>query len=200
MVGIESSPLVLRWESDPTPVPRERRHGARVQSTGTVIVHGPFAAARWLHLMGSIVRVDARGSAFALVIELFAVPPEFEHLVHDELLSALECSQFPRIWLVDTAPGRRELVAAAFRATGYDVIEVSSPLEAMGAIDQSRLRLWAVVIADTEIASHADGLRKYLHATYPRVPLIVVGLRMPRPGTARVSGRRAESARSLAES
>jgi len=131
----------------------------------------------WLHMIGSVVRVDARGSAVALVIELVVVPAEFEDLVQDELLNALECSQFPQILLVDAARGRRELVAAAYRATGWHVIEVSSPLEAISEIDQSRLHLWAVVIADTEIASHADELRTFLGEAYPRVPLIVVGQR-----------------------
>lgn len=225
MLAIDASPLALRSEPDPTLVQRERRHSARVQSTGTAIVHGPSAAhgriidlaigglsllvddaavvpdvgahvrldvrldglGRWLHLTGSVVRIDARGSAVALVIALLAVPPEFEDLVQNELLCALECSQFPRILLVDVARGRRELVAAAFRATGYDVIEVSSPLEAISEIDQSRLRLWAVVIADTDIASHADELRTFLRETYPRVPLIVVGQRMLRRGMARIS-------------
>jgi hypothetical protein len=58
---------------------------------------------------------------------------------------------------------------------GCRVIEVSSALEAIAEIDQSRLHLWAVVIADTEIASRADDLRTYLREAYPRVPLVVVG-------------------------
>lgn len=133
----------------------------------------------WLHLIGSVVRVEARGSAAAVVIELLVVPPEFEDVVQDELLSALECTHLPRILLVDVARGRRELVATAFRAMGYHVIEVSSPLEAIMEIDQSRLHLWAVVIGDTEIASSADELRTFVGETYPQVPLIVVGDGVP---------------------
>jgi hypothetical protein len=68
-------------------------------------------------------------------------------------------------------------VAAAFRAIGCVVIEVRSPLEAIVAIDQSRLHLWGVVIADTEIASRADELREFLSTTHPQVPLIIVGER-----------------------
>jgi CheY-like chemotaxis protein len=142
---------------------------------------------RWLHLIGDVARVDARGTGTALVIELLAVPRDFEDLVQDELLSALECAQLPRIMLVDGARGRRELVAAAFRATGNHVIEVSSPLEAIAGIDQSRLHLWAVVIADTQIASQADELREYLGQAYPRVPLIVIGERVRRHDTTRIS-------------
>jgi CheY-like chemotaxis protein len=141
----------------------------------------------WLPLVGSVARVDARGSAVALAIELLVVPPEFEDLIQDELLAALECSRRPRILLVDVARGRRELVAAAFRATGCEVLEVSSPLEAINAIDQSRLHLLAVVIADTEIASRADDLRSFLGEMYPRVPLIVVGQRRRRYGTRSIS-------------
>lgn len=193
----------------------ERRHSGRVESSGTVIVHGEPAihgrvldvavgglnvlveratttpgpgtfvrlalrfdgSGSWLHLTGSVVRIDACGAASALVIKLLDVPPDFEDLVQDEIVFALECAQRRHLLLVDAARGRRELVAAAFRATGCVVIEVSSPLEAIVAIDQSRLHLWGVVIADTAIASRADELREFLSTTYPQVPLIVVSER-----------------------
>lgn len=138
----------------------------------------------WLHLSGSVARVEAHGSGAVLAIELLVVPSGFEDVVQEELLSALECTQVPRVLLVDGARGRRELVAAAFRAIGYHVIEVSSPLEAIVEIDQSRLHLWAVVIADTKLASHADDLRAFLNETHPEVPLIDVGQRTCRGGRA----------------
>ena len=212
-------------EWQPSPAPRERRNSGRVQSTGTAVVHGSFAAharildlaiggvslqidhaaplpdvgapvrldvrldgaGRWLHLSGSVARVEACGSGAALVIELLVVPPDFEDLVQDELLSALECAHVPRVLLVDGARGRRELVAAAFRAIGYHVIEVSSPLEAIVEIDQSRLHLWAVVIADTKLASQADDLRAFLGETHPEVPLIDVGQGTCRTGRTSLS-------------
>lgn len=132
-------------------------------------------AGRWLHAGGSVARIAARGSTAALVIELFVVPQDFEDLVQNELLFVLECACEPQILLVDAVPARRDLVAAAFRASGCRVIEVSSALEAIAEVDQSRLHLWAVVIADTEIASRAGDLRRFLRETYPRVPLVVVG-------------------------
>ena len=52
---------------------------------------------------------------------------------------------------------------------------MSSALEAIAEIDQSRLHLRAVVIADTEVASHADDLRSYLREACPCVPMVVVG-------------------------
>ncbi|MFN0252804.1 MAG: PilZ domain-containing protein [Kofleriaceae bacterium] len=142
---------------------------------------------RWLHLVGSVARVDARGPGAALAVELLAVPADFEDIVQDELLSALECARQQQILLVDGVRKRRELVATAFRAKGYHVIEVSSSLEAIAAIDQSRLHLWAVVIADTKLAWRADELRKFLAEAYPQVPLIVVGERVRRYGTTRIS-------------
>ena len=45
---------------------------------------------RWLHLLGAVVRVDARGADATLVIELLVVPPDFEDRVQDQLLSALQ--------------------------------------------------------------------------------------------------------------
>jgi hypothetical protein len=127
---------------------------------------------RWLQLIGSVARVDARGSGVALAIELLVVPPGFEDLVQDELLFALECAHLPRILLVDGTVGRRELVAAGYRATGCHVIEVSSPLEAIVALDQSRLHLWAVVIGQ------AGDLHEFLDEAYPDVRVIDVGQRV----------------------
>lgn len=132
-------------------------------------------AGRWFHVSGTIARIEARGSMTALAIELLTVPQDFEDLVQDELLSVLECAREPQILLVDAALGRRTLVAEAFRAMECRVIEVSSPLEAIAEINQSRLHLWAVVIADTAPASRADELRTFLREAYPRVPLVVVG-------------------------
>lgn len=69
---------------------------------------------RWLDLIGSVVRVDARGSSAALVIELLAVPPDFEDVVQDELLSALECAQLPRIAMqIDNLVDMREQLGSA---------------------------------------------------------------------------------------
>jgi CheY-like chemotaxis protein len=130
----------------------------------------------WFRLGGSVARIDPCGLTTILAIELFLVPQDFEDLVQNELLSVLECACEPQILLVDGVSARRGLVARAFRATGCRVIEVSSALEAIAEIDASRLHLWAVVIADTEIASRADDLLRFLRETYPRVPLIVVGV------------------------
>ena len=129
----------------------------------------------WFRMAGSIARIDTCGSTTVLALELFTVPQDYEDLVQSELLSVLECACEPQILLVDAVSARRDLVAAAFRASGARVIEASSALEAIAVIDQSRLHLWAVVIADTAIASRADDLRSYLRETYPQVPLIIVG-------------------------
>jgi CheY-like chemotaxis protein len=129
----------------------------------------------WFRLGGEVARIDPCGLTTVLALELFLVPQDFEDLVQNELLSMLESAREPQILLVDALNARRQLVARAFRATGCRVIEVSSALEALDEIEESLLHLWAVVIADTEIASRADDLRRFMRETYPHVPLIVVG-------------------------
>jgi hypothetical protein len=76
--------------------------GARVNLDVRLDGHG-----RWLHLIGSVARVDACGSGSALHIELLVVPADFEDLVQDELLSALECAQQPLVLVVDGTRTRR---------------------------------------------------------------------------------------------
>ena len=127
------------------------------------------------HVRGSVVRIEPRGSTTALGIELFVVPQDFEDLVQEELLSVLESVHEPQILLVDGARSRRDLVAAALRAMGCHVIEASSPVAAIAGLAHHRLRLWAVIIGDTELASRADDLRRFLREVYPRTPLIAVG-------------------------
>ena len=132
---------------------------------------------RWLHVAGCLARIDPRRSATVLAIELLVVPRDFEDLVQDELLSALEYSHQPQVVLVDAARGRRELVADLLRSIGGHVLEVSTALEAIVVVDQTRLHLSSVVIAETEVASRAEELGEFLRDMYPRVPVVVVGER-----------------------
>lgn len=129
----------------------------------------------WLHLLGRVGRVDVRASA--IVIELYVAPPEFEDLVQDQLLAAIECAQTPHVVLVDADRRRRDQVAEAFRVIGCHVIEASSSLEAISALGESQLHPWAVVIADTDVHPRADELRRFLGEAYPGLPLIVIGER-----------------------
>jgi hypothetical protein len=139
----------------------------------------------WLHLLGRVGRVDVRASAIA--IELYVAPPEFEDLVQDQLLAAIECARIPRVVLVDTNRRRRDQVAEAFRVTGCHVIEASSSLEVISALGESQLHPWAVVIADTDVDPRADELRGFLGEAYPGVPLIVIGERGCARSVARLS-------------
>jgi hypothetical protein len=77
-------------------------------------------------LIGSVVRVNAQKSGAALVIELLFVPPDFEDLVQDQLLCALERAQLPWSSLVDSARRRRELVAVAFRGTSDLALQIDN--------------------------------------------------------------------------
>jgi len=129
----------------------------------------------WLRLLGRVGRVDVRASA--IVIELYVAPPEFEDLVQDQLLAAIECAQTPHVVLVDADRRRRDQVAEAFRVIGCHVVETSSSLEAISALGESQLHPWAVVVADTDVYPRADELRRFLGEAYPGVPLIAIGER-----------------------
>jgi CheY-like chemotaxis protein len=214
-------PLVAsEWRSStPSSHPRakamcERRRSGRVDSSGTVVVHGevPIRAriidlaiggvrvrvdptvaqpsigtqvridlrldghGCWTRLLGRILRGSRTGSD-ELVIKLHDFPARFEDLVQDELLASVECAQTPHVLVVDADPLRRELVAAAFQEIGFLAMKASSALEAIAGVDESRLHLWAVVIADTDLDPRAEDLRAFLAAAYPCVPQIVVGVR-----------------------
>jgi hypothetical protein len=68
----------------------------------------------------------------------------------------------PRMILVDTRGKRRNTIANAFRSGGCDVIEASTPLEAIAHLGGSRFELGLIAIADTVPETVAEELREFL--------------------------------------
>lgn len=133
----------------------------------------------WLRAHGRVGPIEIAAGAAELVIELDLVPTDFEDVIQDQLLAALECRRTRHVVIVDCQRHRRAAVAAAFRSLAFHVIEASSPLEAISALDNSALHPWAVAIADTEVAAHAEALRAFFDEVYPTLRQIAIGDRGP---------------------
>jgi CheY-like chemotaxis protein len=127
------------------------------------------AAAAWFRLYGRVGRVEADGT---LAIAFLQVPADFEDALQSELVAVLESEATDRVLLVDPVPWRRARMAARLRASGCVVTEVSTPLEAIAHLGESRARPFAVAIADTIPENVAEELRAYIGEAHAELVLL----------------------------
>jgi PilZ domain-containing protein len=130
-------------------------------------------ASRHFVLPGRVLRVSL--PTLRMAIGFDAVPEDFEDCVQDELLAAVEHDVLPRMVLVDTAGGRRNRIASAFRNAGCHVTEASTPLEAIAYLGGSRFELGIIAIADTVPEAVAEQLREFLLDEHPGTHMVAIG-------------------------
>jgi hypothetical protein len=130
-------------------------------------------ASKRFALLGRVLRVSIPTQRMA--IEFEAVPDDFEDCVQDELLAAVEHDMLPRMILVDTAGGRRNKIAGAFRNAGCHVTEASTPLEAIAHLGGSRFELGLIAVADTVPETVAEQLREFLLDEHPGAHMVAIG-------------------------
>ena len=130
-------------------------------------------ASKHFALLGRVLRVSIPTRRMAIGFD--TVPDGFEDCVHDELLAAVEHDMLPRMILVDTADGRRNRIASAFRNAGCHVTEASTPLEAIAHLGGSRFELGLIAIADTVPETVAEQLRAFLLDEHPGVHMVSIG-------------------------
>ena len=131
------------------------------------------SSAGWLRTTGHVLRV--RRALRTIAVQFDDVPSDFEDLIQDELLGALERDRSTAVLIVDAVDHRRRLLAEAFRVAGCHVTEARTPLEAIFYLDDSRLHAALVAVADTEPTHTADELRRFVSDEYPRLRVIGVG-------------------------
>jgi hypothetical protein len=141
-------------------------------------VHLDGAAATWVPLHGTIVRVD-QGAEVAVRFE--TVPADFEDAVEDEILADVESERVAHVLLVDPDATRRRPLAEALRRNGCHVVELATPLEVIQRVGESQTHAWLIAIAETIPETVAEELRGYLAGTQMRAELIVVGAELPSP-------------------
>jgi hypothetical protein len=133
----------------------------------------------WLRFGGTIRRVDA--SLGEVVIVFWSIPTDFEDLVQDELIAALESDAAPRALLVDTDRHRRSTLARAFGAAGWRVAEVGAPLEALSVLDESKNHFSLIAIADTIPAFIGEEFRAFVADVHPELTNLIMPMPRPRP-------------------
>ena len=153
--------------------------GALLDARVVVELRLDGAHSRWLRCGGVVRRVEI--SSYEVVIAFWKIPTDFEDLVQDELVAALEDGRAPRVLLVDADVRRRSRLARAFSAAGCRVAEVRAPLDALSALDESKTHFSLIAIADTTPAFIAEELRRYVADVHPGLTNLMMHMPEQRP-------------------
>lgn len=124
-------------------------------------------------LHGHILRAST--TAKTVVIQFADVPSGFEDCVQDELLAALEHDKAPHVIIVDAVVHRRHTIASSFRRSGCEVIEVSTPLDAIARLGRGRFEPGVIAITDTLPEEVAEDLREFLSGEHPEAHMVAIG-------------------------
>lgn len=123
----------------------------------------------------AITGVVARISAGEVALDLRDGAVALAAYIRDEMVAAAGHDEVPVIILVDPSAAARSPIAVAFRAFGWVVKEVSTPLEAFRLAIDERFDPSAIAIADSIPESVAEELRDFLAAEYPDAHEIAIG-------------------------
>lgn len=119
---------------------------------------------------GVLRRVDG-----GVVIAFDAPPPAVVEVIAGEVRDAQEARRTPHVVVVDPSVPRRRRLAAALRAAGCESIEAATPLEAVDAMERSRVPICAVAVAETTRSQTlADELVEFLAEAHPSLRLALI--------------------------
>lgn len=129
------------------------------------------ARAEWLRAAGKIVRVGPEGLAMS-----FDGPPSTSllRMIDDVTTASWANDRVLSVVLIDAATQRRSAMAAGFRATGCDVIEAATPLEAIVCLGESTFEPNVIAVADSADTADAHEMRTFVERDHPNVKLITI--------------------------
>jgi hypothetical protein len=133
--------------------------------------------ASWLRLHGQILRLGAT----SIALQFDAVSPPFIRIMNETVGASHHHDRLLSVVLVDAIPDRRKLMTEAFRAAGCLVIDVSTPLEAIVRLGESKFEPDLIAIADSSPGTISEELRRFVDAEHPRAKLVTIGDASDRP-------------------
>jgi len=125
----------------------------------------------WIQLSGRVIRLDQR----AVAISFTTVPAAFLDLMIDSSSASHGHGRVMTVVLVDATQSRRLALAEAFRAAGCSVIDVTTPLQAIVQLGESRFEPDLIAIADSLPTTTANELRQFVEHEHPGAKLVTIG-------------------------
>jgi hypothetical protein len=149
----------------------ERPTAALLGAAVDVELRLDVASSEWLRLTGHVLRIDGRSIALALA----PASEPFMRLMEESSSASSKHLRVRTVVLIDATPERRGLIAEAFRAVGCDVLEISTPLEAIVRLGESQFEPDLIAIADSVPSASSDDLRIFVEREHPRAKLVIIG-------------------------
>ena len=126
--------------------------------------------AAWISIAGHVARIDAHGVA----IVFDAPPPPLLAMIDAMSMAARANGRVMSAVLIDTNAERSDAIAEGFRTVGCNVIQVTTPLEAIVRLGESQFEPDVIIVADSA-SSSAEDLRQFVERDHPRARLIAIG-------------------------
>src|SRR5205814_3996243 len=102
-------------------------------------------------------------------------PAVLLHMIDQIATAARARDRVLAVVLIDTHAQRRSAMAAGFRATGCNVVEAATPLEAIVRLGESSFEPDVIAIADSDPPTAADDMRAFVERDHPRSKVITIG-------------------------
>jgi hypothetical protein len=125
----------------------------------------------WLRLSGRALRIEAT----SIAVSFDDAPAELARLIEETSTASYAHQRIMSVVLIDATANRRGSIAEAFRAVGCDVIDVSTPLEAIVRLGESRFEPDLIAIADSIPSSTSEDLRRFVEREHPDAKLVTIG-------------------------
>lgn len=126
---------------------------------------------QWWKLSSTVTRIGADSLALSFV----AVPPLFVRLIDDMTTASHADQRRLSVVLIDATSQRRAAIAEGFRSVGCQVIDVSTPLEAIVRLGEARFEPDLIAIADSLPGQISEDLRRFVEREHPRAKLVTIG-------------------------
>jgi hypothetical protein len=131
----------------------------------------------WLRATGHVLRIDGDGAAFIF----HTLAPALLRMIDDLTSASRARSRVISVVLVDTDAPRRAAMVAGFRATGCNVIDVATPLEAIVRLGEASFEPDVIAIADSQPPEAADQMRAFVENDHPGAKLVTIGDELLQP-------------------
>jgi CheY-like chemotaxis protein len=125
----------------------------------------------WMRITGRILRIT--GNMVAIAFD--GVPDDFAQLIDDSATASHAHARVLSVVLLDGTAKRRTVMAEVFRAAGCQVLEVTTPLEAIVRLGESHFEPDLIAVADSLPTSTSDELRRFVEREHPRAKLVTIG-------------------------
>lgn len=136
---------------------------------------GPLGA--WQRLSGRVTRIDADGIAI-----VFDAPrtPALLRMIDDVAAASDASARVISVVVIDADATRRAAIATGFHATGCQVIEAATALEAIVRLGEAQFEPDVIAVANPQ-AGTVDEMRAFIEREHPSSMLLTISQELLAP-------------------